>query len=71
MSPEQWKFEPFSAHKEPNGDIYGRGTQVYLFSSLFFYGSVCCILKQLYARKVKNRNNSFDLGHEMCWNSAS
>lgn len=25
--PEHWKYEPFSAHKEDNGDIYGRGTQ--------------------------------------------
>ncbi|KAG0724498.1 Aminoacylase-1 [Chionoecetes opilio] len=25
--PEHWKYDPFSAHKEENGDIYGRGTQ--------------------------------------------
>lgn len=25
--PEYWKYDPFSAHKEDNGDIYGRGTQ--------------------------------------------
>jgi len=25
--PEHWKYDPFSAEKEPNGDIYGRGTQ--------------------------------------------
>ncbi|XP_066970090.1 aminoacylase-1-like isoform X1 [Macrobrachium rosenbergii] len=25
--PEHWKYEPFSAHKDENGDIYGRGTQ--------------------------------------------
>lgn len=25
--PEHWKYEPFSAHKEDNGDIFGRGTQ--------------------------------------------
>ncbi|XP_042212201.1 aminoacylase-1-like [Homarus americanus] len=25
--PEFWKYEPFSAHKDENGDIYGRGTQ--------------------------------------------
>lgn len=24
---EHWKYEPFSAHKDENGDIYGRGTQ--------------------------------------------
>ena len=24
---EQWKYEPFSAHKDEKGDIYGRGTQ--------------------------------------------
>ena len=24
---EHWKFEPFSAHKDEKGDIYGRGTQ--------------------------------------------
>lgn len=26
--PEHWKHDPFAAHKEENGDIYGRGTQV-------------------------------------------
>ena len=26
--PEHWKYHPFSAEKESNGDIYGRGTQV-------------------------------------------
>lgn len=25
--PEHWKYDPFSAYKEDNGDIYGRGTQ--------------------------------------------
>ncbi|XP_045604702.1 aminoacylase-1 [Procambarus clarkii] len=25
--PDQWKYDPFSAHKDENGDIYGRGTQ--------------------------------------------
>jgi len=25
--PESWKYPPFSAYKEENGDIYGRGTQ--------------------------------------------
>lgn len=25
--PEHWKYEPFSAHKDEKGDIYGRGTQ--------------------------------------------
>ncbi|BFZ10856.1 hypothetical protein BsWGS_13895 [Bradybaena similaris] len=25
--PEQWKYDPFSAHKEENGDIYARGSQ--------------------------------------------
>jgi len=25
--PEHWKYDPFSAEKEDNGDIYGRGTQ--------------------------------------------
>ncbi|XP_063850522.1 aminoacylase-1-like [Scylla paramamosain] len=25
--PEHWKYDPFSAHKDENGDIYGRGTQ--------------------------------------------
>lgn len=25
--PEHWKYHPFSAEKESNGDIYGRGTQ--------------------------------------------
>nr|XP_053644858.1 aminoacylase-1-like [Cherax quadricarinatus] len=25
--PEHWKYEPFSGHKDDNGDIYGRGTQ--------------------------------------------
>lgn len=25
--PEHWKYDPFSAHKEDNGNIYGRGTQ--------------------------------------------
>lgn len=24
---EHWKYDPFSAHKEPNGDIYARGAQ--------------------------------------------
>ena len=24
---EHWKYEPFSAHKDEKGDIYGRGTQ--------------------------------------------
>ena len=26
---EFWKYDPFAAHKEENGDIYGRGTQVW------------------------------------------
>jgi aminoacylase len=26
--PESWKFDPFEAVKDDNGDIYGRGTQV-------------------------------------------
>lgn len=25
---EEWKVDPFSAHKMDNGDIYARGTQV-------------------------------------------
>ncbi|KAK8736385.1 hypothetical protein OTU49_004969, partial [Cherax quadricarinatus] len=25
--PDYWKYDPFSAHKDENGDIYGRGTQ--------------------------------------------
>ena len=25
--PECWKHDPFTADKEENGDIYGRGTQ--------------------------------------------
>ena len=25
--PESWKYDPFEAVKEPNGDIYARGTQ--------------------------------------------
>uniref|UniRef100_A0A0B7A130 N-acyl-aliphatic-L-amino acid amidohydrolase n=2 Tax=Arion vulgaris TaxID=1028688 RepID=A0A0B7A130_9EUPU len=25
--PEHWKYDPFSAHKEDNGDIYARGSQ--------------------------------------------
>nr|XP_045582467.1 aminoacylase-1-like [Procambarus clarkii] len=25
--PEHWKYDPFSAHKDEKGDIYGRGTQ--------------------------------------------
>ncbi|KAK8734998.1 hypothetical protein OTU49_005777 [Cherax quadricarinatus] len=25
--PENWKYDPFSAHKDEKGDIYGRGTQ--------------------------------------------
>lgn len=25
--PEHWKYEPFSAHKDEDGNIYGRGTQ--------------------------------------------
>jgi len=25
--PEHWKYEPFSAHKDEEGNIYGRGTQ--------------------------------------------
>ena len=25
--PECWKYDPFAAHKEENGDIYARGTQ--------------------------------------------
>ena len=24
---EHWKYEPFSAHKDEKGNIYGRGTQ--------------------------------------------
>ena len=27
-SQEHWKYDPFSAHMEDNGDIYARGTQV-------------------------------------------
>lgn len=26
-SQEHWKYEPFSAHKDEEGNIYGRGTQ--------------------------------------------
>ncbi len=26
--PDQWKYDPFEAVKEANGDIYARGTQV-------------------------------------------
>lgn len=25
--PEHWKYDPFSGHKDENGEIYGRGTQ--------------------------------------------
>ena len=28
LSQEHWTYDPFSAHKTENGDIYARGTQV-------------------------------------------
>ena len=28
LSQEHWTYDPFSAHKTQNGDIYARGTQV-------------------------------------------
>ena len=28
LSKEHWTYDPFSAHKTENGDIYARGTQV-------------------------------------------
>jgi len=48
--PEHWKYEPFSAEKESNGDIYGRGTQ----------DMKCVGIQHLEAvRKLKEAGNKF------------
>ena len=48
--PEHWKYDPFSAHKEENGDIYGRGSQ----------DMKCVGIQYLEAiKKLKQRNASF------------
>lgn len=37
---EHWTYEPFSAHKTENGDIYARGTQVKNFAFNLIYTSM-------------------------------
>ena len=72
MKQEYWKYDAFSAHKEENGDIYGRGTQVYIATTYFNLYLVsseistivqdmkCCTIWQLEAlRKIKASGKKF------------
>ena len=74
MLQEHWKYDPFLAHKEENGDIYARGSQVQnnfyvaIFVIFAIHKSVllCLNSKPL----LLNKFISF-VGHEMRWYSVS
>lgn len=44
--PEHWKYDPFSAHKEENGDIYARGSQDMKCVGIQYIEAIRRLLKQ-------------------------
>ena len=57
MLQDQWKYDPFSAHKEENGDIYARGSQVRSYHSLLWYA----------IGLQQHKNKHFELLPEVCF----
>ncbi|GFS02543.1 aminoacylase [Elysia marginata] len=48
--PEEWKYEPFSAHKDENGDIFARGAQDMKCVTIWYLEAI---------RRLKSEGKSF------------